>query len=628
MNSKATNHCIVWLLSFLLIIVFTSGCSIARLGAPPGAPAQTAATVKSEPETNGSKPPGIISPQAADPKQKPSVFAAETETVSTDQKSEALLLTDGTRLFENLPEAANGPDAEKIAQPLLDEALNYCEVSQEFWQKGELENAIDALDQAYSLILTVDTADHPKLTQQKEDLRFLISRRILEIHASRNIVVNGNFHEIPVTINRHVRAEIESFTTGSERSFFIESYIRSGRYRPQIVAELQAAGLPEQLSWLPLIESGFKVRALSRARALGLWQFIPSTGYKFGLTRDKFIDERLDPEKSTRAAIAYLKELHQIFGDWTTVLAAYNCGEGRVLRVIREQNVNYLDNFWDLYERLPYETARYVPRFLATLHIVSHLDQYGFDALEVESPVEYDAVEVTKQVHLKNVARTIGISEKQLTALNPELRYRILPPRNYDIKIPPDTGDTLLANLDLIPVSRPPEPAFVYHRVRRGETLSIIARKYRTRVRSIMRANNLHSSHYIVAGRLLKIPQRGYKYSRRTRTRARVAGASAHTVKQGDSLWNIAKRYGTTTKKIQDINNLNTTELHIGQVLRLPGYKKQTPLDKDYRVYEVKRGDSPFTIAQQHNMALSKFLHINRLSARSTIYPGQQLYIE
>ena len=109
---------------------------------------------------------------------------------------------------------------------------------------------------------------------------------------------------------------------------------------------------------------------------------------------------------------------------------------------------------------------------------------------------------------------------------------------------------------------------------------------------------------------------------------ARVAGASAHTVKQGDSLWNIAKRYGTTTKKIQDINNLNTTELHIGQVLRLPGYKKQTPLDKDYRVYEVKRGDSPFTIAQQHNMALSKFLHINRLSARSTIYPGQQLYIE
>ena len=143
-----------------------------------------------------------------------------------------------------------------------------------------------------------------------------------------------------------------------------------------------------------------------------------------------------------------------------------------------------------------------------------------------------------------------------------------------------------------------------------------------------MRANNLRRSHYIVAGRLLKIPSRGYKYPRKTVSAPTVAGASAHTVKRGDSLWNIAKRYGTTTKKIEELNNLQTTELHIGQVLRLPGYGNGSPANKDYRVYEVQPGDSPFTIAQQHNMALAKFLHINRLSARSTIYPGQQLYIE
>jgi membrane-bound lytic murein transglycosylase D len=112
-----------------------------------------------------------------------------------------------------------------------------------------------------------------------------------------------------------------------EREFFLESYQRSGRYREQFARTIRDAGMPEDLAWLPLIESGFKVKALSRARALGLWQFIPSTGYKFGLKRNDWVDERLDPEKSTMAAIAYMKELHQIFGDWATVLAAYNCGE-------------------------------------------------------------------------------------------------------------------------------------------------------------------------------------------------------------------------------------------------------------------------------------------------------------
>ena len=621
MNSKATNQAIVGILLTLSIVL--TGCSAAKLDLSVNEPSRT----------------DTASPAAAPPSTEDAAVALQTSESGQDTAASNAIIANSSQVYKSESELllqmnrANGfalgeVEAEKIAQPLLDEALDYCEISQEFWQKGELENAVEALDQAYALILTVDTANHPKLIQQKEDLRFLISRRILEIHASRNIVVNGNFHEIPVTINRYVRAEIESFTTGNEREFFVQSYMRSGRYRPHIVSELQAAGLPEQLSWLPLIESGFKPKALSRARALGLWQFIPSTGYKFGLARDKFVDERLDPDKSTRAAIAYLKELHQIFGDWTTVLAAYNCGEGRVLRVIREQNVNYLDNFWDLYERLPYETARYVPRFLATLHIVENLEKYGFDTLPVDSPAEFEIIELNKQIHLKKTAAVIGVSGKQLAEMNPELRHRILPPRKYALKIPPETGTTLYANLDRIPVSRPPEPAFVYHRVRRGETLSIIARKYRTRVRSIMRANKLRSSHYIVAGRLLKIPQRGYKYSRKPVRKGTVAGASAHTVKRGDSLWNIAKRYGTTTKKIQELNHLKTTELHIGQVLRLPGYGNHSPPDKDYRVYEVKPGDSPFTIAQQHNMALSKFLHINRLSARSTIYPGQQLYIE
>ncbi len=521
---------------------------------------------------------------------------------------------------------------EKI-QSALDEALDFCQASQDFWQKGELENALEALDHAYALILRTDTTNSPKLIQQKEDLRFMISKRIIEIYASRYIVVNGNHNAIPLVMNKHVQLEINHFTKYGEKSFFIEAYKRSGKYRPYIVSQLKAAGIPVELSWLPLIESGFKVNALSRARALGPWQFIPSTGYKFGLKRDKYIDERIDPVKSTHAAIAYLKELHQIFGDWSTVLAAYNCGEGRVLRVIRSQNINYLDNFWDLYERLPRETARYVPRFMAALFIINNPEKYGLNAITVDEPLEYENVTVSKQIHLKNIAKEIGVAEKTLRELNPELRYRILPQDKYPLRVPPGKSEVLLANLDKIPVSYPPQSAYVYHRIRPGESLSTIARRYHSSVRKIMRANNLHRSSYIVAGRKLKIPRRGtMPYRPKIDRNKDLTLPSTHAVKSGDSLWNIAKRYGTTTQKIQSLNNLQTTQLHIGQALKIPGYEDEKIVKNievgNLKVYQVKRGDSPFDIAQLHNMPLKRFLRINLLTLNSTIYPGQKLVIE
>ena len=623
MKSKSGKLDLASTIAFITLLTFLlSGCASSFSDARKGHPNRTNGQLQSE--------------TVKDPPDENSAQTVKTD-VSGLPSTEAVSLADlgvtadaDAAIEEPINQEIVSP--EKTVQKILDEALNYCEVSQEFWQKGELDNALEALDQAYALILDVDTSDQPKLIQQKEDLRFLISRRILEIYASRNIVVNGNYNAIPLVINHHVQKEIDRFTTGCEKNFFIESYRRSGRYRPYIVGALKEAGLPTELSWLPLIESGFKVNALSKARALGLWQFIPSTGYKFGLSRDKFIDKRLDPINSTEAAIAYLKELHQMFGDWTTVLAAYNCGEGRVLRVIREQNVNYLDNFWDLYERLPYETARYVPRFLATLHIIENLDRYGFDSIQVDTPMEYEEIEVAKQINLKHVAIAIGANERQLTELNPELRYKILPPDKYSLKVPEGTGAVLTAKLDEIPLSKPPTRAVVYHRVRRGETLSIIAKKYRTRVSSIMRANNLRRSHYIVAGRLLKIPMSGYRY-RASKPAAISPGASAHRVTRGDNLWNIAKRYDTTTDKIKKINNLNSTDLHIGQVLKLPetdstALNTSVAVAGNFKVYQVRPGDSPFAIAQQHKMNLNRLLSINRLSSRSKIYPGQRLYIE
>ena len=532
------------------------------------------------------------------------------------------------------PAAASVDEGErektKNTQQILDEALEFCQTSQDFWGHGDFENAIDALDQAYNLILTADINDNPKLIQQKEDIRFVICKRMLEIYASRYIVATGNHDAIPMVMNRYIEKEIKLFK-GPERKFFMSSYQRSGRYRPEIVKALEEAGLPKELSWLPLIESGFKVKALSRARALGLWQFIPSTGYKFGLKRDQWVDERMDVTKSTRAAIAYLKELHNIFGDWTTVLAGYNCGEGKVLRVIRNQNINYLDNFWDLFEKLPWETARYVPRFLAALFIINDPERFGFDLKGLDPPHSYEKVTISKQMRVKDIAKVMGIFDKSLEDLNPELRHKATPPDSYELKVPKDNGALLVARLDEIPVWTPPKRLYAYHRVRRGETLSYLAARYRTTVRAIASANNLRRQGFIRVGQRLKIPSRGrrpvYAEARQT-VDSGQSGSIIHRVKRGDSLWLLARRYNTNTKKIIRLNNLKTTHLHIGQRLVVRKGTDVVQTGADTRTYRVKRGDSPYQIARSHNMKLERLLRINDLTPRSKIYPGQQLAVE
>jgi membrane-bound lytic murein transglycosylase D len=468
----------------------------------------------------------------------------------------------------------------KSKEPYLNRALVLCRISKSLWQRGELEKAIETLDEAYGMILEVDPESDPKLLQEKEDLRITISRRILEIYNSRLVLTNGRRNEIPITLNRYVQDEIDSFTTGREREFFMEAYRRSGKFRPRIEAALKEAGLPVELSWLPLIESGYKMTALSPARALGLWQFIPSTGYRYGLNRDTYIDERLDPDKATRAAIDYLKDLHAMFGDWTTVLAAYNCGEHRVLRTIQGQNVNYLDNFWDLYVRLPRETARYVPRFLATLHIVASRNQYGLmDETLLAQPLAYETISVPKQTSLKGIALATGMEEDLLRELNPELRQGILPTEGYELKVPDGEGAALAAKINDLPAVSPRDPdrprssgAVVQHKVKKGETLSGIARQYRVEPAGILQANNMRKATALVPGKLLRIPT-GESPPERQATPVKAAPArveiTEHVVRPGDSLWNIAKRYGTTTEEIQRLNRITPASLTIGQVLKI-----------------------------------------------------------
>jgi membrane-bound lytic murein transglycosylase D len=476
-------------------------------------------------------------------------------------------LANGASSVEMLAKGGEGdnPEAEPYSdQKRIDDALYYYQEALESWNSGEPDKAIEALDQSYQIICSIQNEEDPEITQQKEDLRLLISKRILEIYASRSHPQMGHSRELPLAMNQYVEREIKRFQT-SERDFFNQAYRLSGRYRPYIVEEMKKAGLPEDLSWLPLIESGFKTKAFSKARALGLWQFIASTAYRYDLRRDRWVDDRMDPERSTQAAITYLKVLHGLFGDWTTALAAYNCGEGNVLRVIRQQHVNYLDDFWDLYPRLPLETARYVPRFLAALHIIKDPEKYGFTDLEQDEPLKSEKVLVDKQMRLKDIARTLDISGKTLEELNPSLRYKATPNYSYTLNIPPEISELFLANLEQIPRWKPPQRAYAVHRVRFGETLSGIAMKYRVSVGHIVRANRLRSASRIRAGQRLKIPLRG-----RIILASNTSDPEStihYRVRRGDSLWLIAQRYNTTVAKIKALNQIQSNLLQAGQII-------------------------------------------------------------
>lgn len=526
-------------------------------------------------------------------------------------------------LQENPNSIPDSKNVIKFNQKKIDQALELCNYAQQMWEQGNIDEALIHLDNAYYIILNLTPDISIEINQQKEDIRFLISKRILEIYASRQISTNGEHDEIPITLNRHVEYEIKRLT-GPERNFFIQSLERSSRYRPNIVKQFQEAGLPEELSWLPLIESGFKLRALSPARALGLWQFIPSTGYKFGLNRNYYIDERMDPEKSTQAAITYLKELHGLFGDWSTVIAAYNCGEGRVLNTIRSQKINYLDNFWDLYQNLPKETAAYVPRFLATLHIIKNLEDYNIELKNPLDPIPYQSIELQQQMDLKNIANHTGISLKTLKELNPELRYS-LTPVNYTLKIPRTEASLFISKLNNIKSTYAPIPNFLYHRIKRGESLSTIACRYGVTARTIAKANGINKNDLIIMGDVLKIPTLRHSPNIRYNKLAK-SQMTPYKIKRGDNLWQIAKEFSVTTKQIMVDNRLFNSKLKAGDTL-LIRTTEQTRKNETGK-YLVRGGDSPFLIAQKHNMSLNKLLSLNQLNKKSKIFPGQELIVE
>jgi membrane-bound lytic murein transglycosylase D len=502
----------------------------------------------------------------------------EAPPVKEETKSDGQKEENGFFNFNSNSSLAQQNTDNEEKQDMMEDALELLEKADKLWKKGDIEETLNTLDEAYSILL--DANGDVTISQEKDNLRLLISRRILAVYSSQQTRTNGKASEIRHLMNADVEKEIRSFQ-GPEREFFISSYQRSGMYREIILRELRKAGVPEGLSWLPLVESGFKTSALSQARALGLWQFIPSAGYKFGLSRDEWIDERMDVQKSTQAAIAYLKELHSMFNDWPTVLAAYNCGEGIVLRVISRQHINYFDHFGDLYRQLPNETARHVPRFIATLHIVNNPQKYGFDLKNVGKPIAFETVKVNKIMKLKDIAEKIEVSEEVLCLLNPELRHKMTPDRVYNLKLPEKSLDKFNLVYTDIPQSEKPRfisartktagrMVFIKHRVKRGETVTSIAKKYNVSSSVIKSCNRIKKYSKLFRGQILKIPTSKKRHTRVNEKKNSPVSSGRYKVKRGDTLLIIASRYGMTLNKIRQLNNLKTNEIYVGQVLKIP----------------------------------------------------------
>jgi membrane-bound lytic murein transglycosylase D len=379
--------------------------------------------------------------------------------------------------------------------------------------------------------------------------------------------------DLPIPLNNKVLSFVELFQ-GRLHDFMEDSLQRSVRYMPMIEEVFAEEGLPLDLAWVPLVESGFKPNALSRASARGLWQFMLPTGRGYGLEQTWFVDDRSDPEKATRAAAQYLKTLYDMFGgDWNLALASYNGGPGRMQRAVR---LSKSRDFWQITRTtryLPRETRDYVPMIMAAIIIANNPSLYGFDVV-ASGPVAHESVAVPNALDLKVVAEWIDVSVDLLRELNPELRRTTTPAGSHDLKVPVGTAATIQARLA---TDDPPYAHFTFHTVKRGETVAALARRYKVTQSDLRQANDLSARAGIRANQTLMIPQRsasGLPSSSAAATRVAAsttptptAGPINYRVRRGDTLIGIARQFGTTVARIKQLNQLSSDRINIGDRL-------------------------------------------------------------
>lgn len=449
--------------------------------------------------------------------------------------------------------------------------------------------------------------------------------------------------DIPIYINKKVEKWIAYFNTRGRKHFrrWLE---RSGRYIPMMRRILRENGLPEDLVYLAMIESGFTPYAYSRAKASGPWQFIYGTGKRYGLRVDWWIDERRDPEKSTIAAAQHLKDLYDEFGSWYLAAAGYNAGAGKINRAMRRYKT---EDFWELSRGryLRSETKNYVPKLIAAALIAKNPAKYGFTDIQYQEPIAYEKVNITDPTDLEVVARAAGIKVKALQALNPELRRWFTPPHypNYEIKLPVGRAKQFAEKFASIKPSK--RLTFRKHRVRSGETLSHIGRRYGLSAREVMRFNRIRNARRVRTGTILVIPvDKHYKPPKQTRMAQRSPSQIkretknrgdklVYTVKTGDSLWSISRAFDVTVSQIRRWNNIRSRRLiHPGKKLVM--YPPQTAAPATAaksatasRQHKVRRGDTLYSIAKRYGVSISDLRRWNQMSPRSVLKAGATLKI-
>ncbi len=408
-------------------------------------------------------------------------------------------------------------------------------------------------------------------------------------------------HDIPIPQNDRVLSAVELLQTRL-RDYVQESLARGAKYLPMIQNVFRAEGLPLDLAYIPIIESGFKTNALSRASAKGPWQFMRSTAVEQGLRHDWYIDERSDPEKSTVAAAKYLKSLHDMFGDWNLVLAAYNGGMGRVQRAMKRSG---REDFWSLSSStkfLPRETREYVPLILAAIIVAKNPLQYGFE-MSAGEPLKYEKVLVERPIDLRRVAEWTGASIDEIQALNPELRRLTTPVRDrqYEVRVPVGTAD--LFEQRLADASPADLATLKWYVVKKGDTIATVARRNRVKQADLAAANGLSTRSRLAKGQSLVIPG------------APAALLATRTLRTTPAAVAVADGPAAAAPAEPE----QDTAVAAAKPDAVPASAKRI-------VYRVKRGDTLFKIARLFNTTVDRLKSWNRLRG-NTITPGARLNI-
>ena len=439
--------------------------------------------------------------------------------------------------------------------------------------------------------------------------------------------------DIPDCDRPEVERMVDYFATGRGHRFFQIWLDRYPVVAPVMRRVLQEEGMPEDLIFLAMIESGLRIGATSRAKARGPWQFIPGTAQLFDLRVDYWMDERLDLERSTRAASRFLRKLYDRYDDWYLAMAAYNWGPGRIDRAVARGVTDY----WSI-GRMPSETRSYVPTYLAARRVFQDHDLYGFTLGAPVQPPDLGLLEVEGSIRLSRLADLFDIEEARLGELNHHLVQGSTPPDGGHLYVPAEVTELCRDRLQQLPQSAFQD--WARHKVRRGETLAGIARRYGVSTNDLRHANKLSSRARLKTGRMLLVPldaqQREERLAAADKPSSPDRASGVHRVRRGETLSGIARHYGLGVGELAAANGLSSrSKLKAGQRLRIPGAGDEDGLSaqpersnrRDPSLHTVKRGETLTSIARRYDLGVGELAAANKLSAKARVRAGRKLRI-